>query len=229
MNIFLTAVLNIHWSDVIAGGFVGFFVAFFTTAIYELLRKPDLKFEIDKNINIGFRSIKSKDYKWKFINVVVSNKKRPFYKSWLLGNVTAENAKAWVIFKGNNKKLRVSARWASTPQPINDLGHPDWSSILVISRETIPVGEAASLAIALKTDKSSDIFAFNNESYEYYPDYPAPFNTLWSKPEYNIGSKKKYVIEIKLLTFGHEYSDKFLLVNPNSSYDSMKLKKNDNE
>lgn len=219
---------NLNWPELIVGGAIGFFVALFTAAIYEWVKKPNLIFEVDKNANEGQRRIKNQDYRWKFINIIVQNKRRPWWQSWLLGNVPAENVRAWILFCGydsNAEIQKVSARWASTKQPINNFGRPDWSSILVTSRESIPVGELASLAMVIKTDKSGDVFAFNNESYSYYPEYPPPYDTLWSNPDFLIGNDKKYKICIKVLSQGHEYSEKFTLLNSNRSYKSIILSK----
>lgn len=217
---------DINWLELVIGGAIGFFVALLTAAIYEWVRKPNLIFEVDKNANEGERRIKNQDYRWKFLNIIVQNKRRSWWQSWFYGNVPAENARAWVSFRdydSNAEIFKISARWASTKQPINDFGRPDWSSILVTSRESIPVGESASLAIVIKTDKSGDVFAFNNESYSYYPEYPSPYDTLWSNPDFQIGNDKKYKVCIKVLSQGHEYSEKFTLLNSNRSYKSIIL------
>ncbi len=219
---------DINWIELVIGGGIGFFTALLTAAIYEWVRKPNLIFKIDENANEGQRRIKNVDYKWKFLNIIVENKIRPWWQSWLLGNVPAENARAWILFcdyDSNAEIRKVSARWASTKQPINNFGRPDWSSILVTSRESIPVGESASLAIVIKTDKSEDLFAFNNESYSYYPEYPPPYDTLWSNPDFIIGNDKKYKASINVLSQGHEYYGKFTLLNSNRSYKSIILSK----
>lgn len=220
--------LSINWPELIIGGTIGFLVALLTAAIYEWVRKPNLTFNVDINPNEGQRNIKGKDYSWKFLNVIVENKHRSWWQSWLWGNVPAESARAWISFleyETGTEVLKINARWASTKQPINDFGRPDWSSILVASRESIPVGESVSVAIAIKTDKSESIFAFNNESYSYYPDYAPPFDSLWSKGEFEIGDDKKYRVYVKILSQGHEFCEEFILLNPRKSYKSITLSK----
>ena len=217
---------NINWPELSVGGLVGFFTALVVAAIYEWVRKPNLVFTIDESPNEGQRNIKGKDYRWKFINLIVENSARPWWQSWLWGNVAAENIRAWISYRdydSSSEIVKVSARWASTKQPINDFGRPDWSSILVTSRESIPVGESASLAVVIKTDKSESVFGFNNESYLYYPEYNLPYDTLWSKPEFEIGSDKKYRVCVMVLAQGHEYRKEFILLNPKKSYTSIKL------
>ena len=217
---------NINWPELSVGGVVGFFTALVVAAIYEWVRKPNLVFSIEESPNEGQRNIKGKDYKWKFINLIVENSARPWWQSWLWGNVAAENIRAWISYRdydSSSEIVKVSARWASTKQPINDFGRPDWSSILVLSRESIPVGESASLAVVIKTDKSESVFGFNNESYLYYPEYNLPYDTLWSKPEFEIGSEKKYRVCVMVLAQGHEYRKEFILLNPRKSYTSIKL------
>lgn len=218
---------QVNWPDVIAGGVVGFFAAILVAALFEWVRKPNLMFVIDLQKGEGERKINRTNYKWKFLNVIIHNKKRPFYRSWLWGNVGAENTRAWIYFrnfKTNELIVKVSARWASTKQPINNFGL-DINEILVASRESIPVDEDASLAVAIKTNKSDKIFAFNNESYFFYPTYNPPYNTLWSKKEFEIGNMKKYKVSIRALAQGHNYWAHFILMNPNSSYNSIKLQK----
>jgi len=217
---------NINWPELFIGGLIGLLTALVVAAIYEWIRRPNLDFTIDTSSNEGERDIKGKNFKWKFINVIVENKTRSWWLSWLRGNVAAENARAWVSFRdydSSSELVKISARWSTTKQPINDFGRPDWSLILVTSRESIPVGESASLAVAIKTDKSEYIFAFNNESYLYYPEYNPPYDTLWSKPEFEIGSDKKYRVCVKVLAQGHEYHKEFILLNPRKSYKSIKI------
>lgn len=223
---------DINWLELIIGGSIGFFFALLTAAIYEWVRKPNLIFEVDKNANEGQRRIKNHDYRWKFLNVIIQNERRSWWQSWFYGNVPAENTRAWVSFcdyDSNAEILNISARWASTKQPINDFGRPDWSSILVTSRESIPVGESASLAIVIKTDKSGNVFAFNNESYLFYPEYSSPYDTLWSNPDFQVGDDKKYKVCIKVLSQGHEYSEKFTLLNSSRSYKSIILSREKSE
>lgn len=219
---------NINWSELIIGAVFGFFTALFTAAIYEWIRRPNLVFSIDESPNEGQRNIKSKDYKWKFINLIVENKTRPWWQSWLWGNVAAENIRAWISYRdydSNSEIVKIPARWASTSQPINDFGRPDWSSILVTSRESIPVGGAASLVVVIKTDKSENLFAFNNESYLYYPEYDFPYNTLWSKSDFEIGDDKKYRVCVLILAQGHKYRKEFILSNPRKTHTSIRLLK----
>ena len=183
-------------------------------------------FTIDTSPNEGERNIKGKTYQWKFINIIVENKARPWWQTWLWGNVPAENVRVWISFRdyeSNSEQFKISARWSTTSQPINVLGYPDWSSILVASRESIPIGESASLAAIIKTDQSESVFAFNNESYQYYPEYGAPFNTLWSKPEFELGSDKKFRLCVKVLAGGHEFNEEFVLLNTRKSYGSIKM------
>lgn len=222
---------NINWPELFVGGLVGFFTALIVAAIYEWVRKPNLVFTIDENASEGQRRIKNVDYKWKFLNIIVENKIRPWWKSWLWGNVPAENARAWISFRDYDSKAeirKISARWASTKQPISGFG-PDWSSILVTSRESIPVSETASLTIAIKIDNSNkvdeNIYEFNNESYMYYPEYPSPYDSLWSNPEFLVGDDKKYRVCVKVLSQGHEYKEEFILSNPTKSYKAIKLLK----
>lgn len=225
-------VKDINWIELVIGGAIGFFIALLTSAIYEWVRKPNLIFKIDENPNEGQRRIKNLDYKWKFLNIIVKNKVRPWWQSWVLGNVPAENARAWISFHdydSNAEVQKVSARWASTKQPINGFGSPDWSSILVTSRESIPIGESASLAVSIKTENTNksdeNIYAFNNESYMFYPEYKSPYNTLWSNPDFLVGDDKKYRVCIKVLSQGHEYKEEFILSNPTKSYKTIKLLK----
>ncbi len=216
---------TINWQELVIGGVIGFFVALFTAAIYEWARKPNLIFGIDKEKNEGSETISNTQ--WKFLNVIVSNKKRPFYKSWLFGNVGVENARAWVYFrnfKTNDLILKISARWASTKQPINNFGL-DINEILVASRESIPIGEDAPVAIAIKTNQSDKIFAFNNESYFFHPNHSSPYNTLWSKKEFEIGKMNKYKISVRVLAQGHDFWSHFVLSNSGSSYNKIKLLK----
>ncbi len=219
---------DINWPELFIGGSIGFFTALFTASIYEWVRKPNLKFRVDTNPNEGERKIKNKDYKWKFLNVIIENIKRPWWQSWFWGNVPIENARAWVSFRDyetDTEIRKISARWATTKQPINDFGRPDWSSILVTSRESIPIDESVSLAVAIKTNDpdGNGIYGFNNESYMFYPEYGAPHDTLWLNPEFEIGDDKKYKICIKVLASGHEYIEKFILLNPRKIYKSISL------
>ena len=190
---------------------------------------PNLTFKLDDNSNTGERIIKDFKYKWKFLNVIVENKSRPWWQSWLFGNVPAENARVWISFfdyDSNSRLFRISGRWASTAQPISTLGQPDWSSILVTSRESIPIDEAASVAVAIKTEnpkKDSNVYAFNNESYMYYPGYPSPYDALWTKPEFLIGEDKKYRVCIEILSNGHMYHGEFTLSNSDKFYNNIKL------
>ncbi len=219
---------GINWLEIFIGGAVGFLTALLTASIYEWVRKPNLKFSIDTNSNEGEKKIKNKDYKWKFLNIIVENPKRPWWKSWLWGNVSAENARAWVSFRDyeTGAEIRkISARWASTKQPLNDFGRPDWSSLLVTSRESIAVNESSSLAVAIKTSESGEIYGFNNESYVFYPEYDSPYDSLWSNPEFEVGNDKKYKICVKILTNGHEYREEFILLNPRKTYKSISLVK----
>lgn len=218
--------ISINWPELLIGGLIGLFTALIVAAIYEWVRKPNLIFSIDDSPNEGQRSIKGKDYKWKFINLIIENKTRSWWQSWLWGNVPAENIRAWISYRdydSGSEIVKISARWASTQQPINDFGRPDWSSILVTSRESIPVGESASLAVVIKTDKSESVFGFNNESYLYYPEYNPPYDTLWSKPDFEIGDEKKYRVCVLVLAQGHEYRKEFILLNSRKSYKSIKL------
>ncbi len=223
---------NINLLELTIGATFGFFTALFTAAIYEWVRKPNLIFKIDENANEGQRSIKNVNYNWKFLNIIVENKIRPWWQSWLWGNVPAENARAWILFQDYDSKAvirEISARWSSTKQPINGLGQPDWSSILVTSRESIPVHETASVAVVIKVDNGNradeNIYGFNNESYMFYPEFQSPNNSLWSNPDFLVGDDKKYWVCIKVLTQGHEYTEKFILSNFTKSYKSIKLLK----
>ena len=64
---------KINLPELFIGGTIGFFTALVVAAIYEWVRKPNLVFSIDESPNEGQRSIKGKDYKWKFINLIVEN------------------------------------------------------------------------------------------------------------------------------------------------------------
>lgn len=222
----------LNWPELFLGGIIGFIAALLVATIYEWVRKPNLVFSIDDSPNEGTRDIKGKGYKWKFINVIVENKIRPWWQSWLWGNVPAENTRAWICFLDYDSKAeikKISARWASTGQPINSFGRPDWSSILVTSRESIPVGEKASLAVAVKTENTdkvdNNIYGFNNESYMFYPEFPSPHDSLWSNPDSLVGDDKKYRVFVKILTQGHEYKEEFILLNSTKLYKSLKLLK----
>ncbi len=223
---------NINWPEVFTGGFIGFLTALLTASIYEWVRRPNLIFTVDTNSNEGERRIKSKDYKWKFLNIVVENPKRPWWQSWFWGNLPAENTRAWVSFRDyetDTELKKISARWATTKQPLNDFGRPDWSSLLVTSRDSIPVNESASMAVAIKTNESESVYGFNNESYAFYPEYNSPYDTLWSNPEFETGNDKKYKICVKVLTNGHEYTEEFLLLNPRKTYKSISLAKEEKQ
>lgn len=223
---------GINWPEIFIGGTVGFLTALLTASIYEWIRKPNLKFSVDINSNEGERKIKNKDYKWKFLNIIVEKPKRPWWESWLWGNIPAENARAWVSFRDyeTGAEIRkISARWATTKQPLNDFGRPDWSSLLITSRESIPVNESVSLAAAVKTSESDGVYGFNNESYVFYPEYDSPYDSLWSNSEFEIGNDKKYKICVKVLTNGHEYKEEFILLNSRKTYKSISLVKIEQE
>ena len=93
----------------------------------------------------------------------------------------------------------------------------------------MPVGESSSLAVAIKTSESENMYGFNNESYAFYPNYDPQYNTLWSKPDFEIGSDKKYRVCIKILAAGHEYTEEFILLNPRKRHNSIHLAKIEKE
>lgn len=64
---------SINWPELLIGGLIGLFTALIVAAIYEWVRKPNFIFSIDDSPNEGQRTIKGKDYKWKFINLILEN------------------------------------------------------------------------------------------------------------------------------------------------------------
>lgn len=219
-----------NWSEILLGAVIGSFLGSLLTSFLEWLKKPNLVITIDENPNKGARTENNKTYEYKFVNAVVKNKKRNFWEALVYGNKAANNCRAWVIFLDYETKaelLKMDARWATNREPIF-AGQLDFGSILVVSRESIPVGDAASITIAVKTNQTADIFGFNNENYMYYPTFPSPYDTLWGKESHNIGSEKRYRVLIKILADGETYCKEFLLIN-NKSLDSFKLLQQENE
>lgn len=220
-------VLKNGWYPALFFTFLGWLIA----SIHYEIKKPNIVFELVGREETGIRKIGNKDYAWKFINIIIHNKKRPWYKSWFWGNIHINNARGWVIFKDYQTKTilkTVDGRLNTTSEPI-DGEKVNLGSIYVTSRESIPVGEKSGLAIALKTNQSEDVYGFNNSSYLYYPLFRDPNNTLWSKPDLEIGNDKKYLICVKVLAEGHEYRRKFLLINRSKKYDSIELAKIEGE
>ena len=213
-----------NWSEIFLGAIIGSFLGTLLTAFLDWQRRPNLTITVDDNPNKGLRIVDGRTFEYKFANVVVKNESRNFLGSLLYGNIPANNCRAWVIFQDYDTKaelLKINARWATNREPVF-AGILDLGSILVVSRESVPVGDSASITVAVKTNQTSDIFGFNNENYMYYPTFPSPYNSLWGKDTHNIGCEKRYRVFVKILADGNTYCEGFLLVN-NQTLDSFKL------
>lgn len=191
---------------------IGALLGWFVTRFMNMYARP----------NLVFRPSDDKDFisngkSYKFLNLIVENKRQNLLKKFLFGNYNLNNARVWLRFKDYSSKvefLKISARWASTREPIDPTGHVIISEILLPSRETIPPGEDAGVSVALKESGEKIFFAFNNDSYLHN----------WKNPDYEL-DENKYWVEVRLLADGEEYKHEFLLTNPSTSLRNFKLLK----
>ncbi len=194
--------LDPNQSGIVGGAILGFLLSY----CFEFFKRPNIQITINPTKQYG------PERKWMFINAVVQNKERKFPFPWRNANIN--HASAWIEYQDYDTSASIKsirARWSSTKQPISPGGEVDLANLMVIQRETIPIGEAAEIPILLKVNDTSDLnlYAFNNESYE--------LNTprdLWRKPDFSIGNLKRYLVKIRILADGHEKTEEFILLNP---------------
>lgn len=190
---------------------IGIVLGWLLTRVMEMLRKPRISFEPADDSEFS-RANK----KFKFINVIVKNKKQNWLEKFFLGNASLNNARVWLSFEEvtfDKEILKINGRWASTKEPIDyNSGQPLIPEILIPSRDTIPQGEEATVSVAIKEYGEDSFFAFNNESYLH----------SWKNPDYEL-KDNKYWLKILLLADGQKYVGKFLLSNPSKSLRNFKV------
>lgn len=176
------------------------------------LMKPNIKIQLGDDAYL----LKGTAKEVKFLHVRVSNLKRMALLRFLIGNATASQARAWVSFIDPltmSEIFTIYGRWTSTREPI-DYGNNkvDLGLALVVSRENIPAGESSEISVAMKSSGETEAFAFNNESYLHG----------WKKPDF-ILDEKRYIIAIKVMSGGYEWTEKFSLLNLDSKTSRFKL------
>ena len=217
---------RLPWIEIIIGLISGLTAAIIFEILINHFRKPNLTFDIDPGNGLGENNQFNDGQlrKWKFLNVSVHNRHRRLFLRWL--DVSADNATAKLSFRHWDTDVEVvkidNARWNTTKQPIEG-ERLDINTMLIRSRESIPIEESAGIAIAVKTDQNDNIFGFNNQSYLCHPDNPIPYNILWSHPDFEVGNERKYKLVVKVLADGHLYSKVFTLENPRRNYNSVRV------
>jgi len=189
---------------------IGIILGWLLTRVMEMFRRPRISFDPADDSEFS-RANK----KFKFLNVIVKNKKQNWLEKFFLGNASLNNARVWLSFEeftSHKEVLKISGRWASTKEPVDySSGQPLIPEILIPSRDTIPQGEEAAVSIAIKESSEDSFFAFNNESYLHN----------WKNTDYEL-KDNKYWLKIRLLADGDEYIGKFLLSNPSKSLKNFK-------
>ncbi|OGK51762.1 hypothetical protein A3B02_02430 [Candidatus Roizmanbacteria bacterium RIFCSPLOWO2_01_FULL_42_14] len=192
---------------------LGIILGWVLTRIMEVLRKPTITFRPAEDSEFA-RGGK----KFKFINIIVKNSKQNPIKKFLIGNSSLNNARVWLLFRDYASKievLRINGRWASTKEPVDyNSGQPIISETLILSRDTIPPGEEASVAVAIKEFSENIFFGFNNESYLH----------SWKHPDYEL-KDDKYWVQLHILADGEEYYHEFLLLNSSKGLKNFKILK----
>ncbi len=191
---------------------LGILLGWMFTRIIALFQKASVSFELSNDVEFS-RNGKT----FKFLNLVVNKRPNPF-KQFIFTQTNINNGRAWIIFKDYISKiemLKINARWASTREPIDyNSGQPLIPEILLPSRDFLPVGESATISVAIKEKTEKSFFAFNNESYLHN----------WKNQDFEL-EENKYLLEVRLLADGKEYKQEFLLTNPSKSLKNFKLTK----
>ncbi len=192
---------------------IGIILGWLLTRIMEMFRRPRISFD-----SIDDSEFSRASKKFKFLNVIVKNKKQNWIEKFFLGNTSLNNARVWLSFgefTSHKEVLKINGRWASTKEPVDySSGQPLIAEILLPSRDTIPQGEEANISIAIKESTEDSFFAFNNDSYLHN----------WKNPDFEL-KDNKYWLEIRILADGEEYIGKFLLSNPSKSLKNFKIHK----
>lgn len=117
--------------------------------------------------------------KYKILNLIVKNIKETGWRG--LFNQTATQVRATLYYKDFDAKKEifqpqpVIARWNTTREPLTpEYNKVDVGLALTNPREVIAPGEEITLSVAIKKDKATNCYPFNNESYLYLPDYAKP-------------------------------------------------------
>lgn len=109
--------------------------------------------------------------------------------------------------------LKINARWASTKEPVDYVNNRiDIGGALVLSRETIPLGEDAVISIAVKKQDKNPCFAFNNEGYLF----------AWKKPQFEL-SQQRYIVQLRIAAEGKEWKREFLMLNLDNNVANFRL------
>lgn len=201
----------------ISDALIAFFLGFFLFILTESLKKPIFKFKVIEGQSIE-RNINNKKWKFKFLNIEIENKKRP--KLFSFFNKTANNSRAYLIFKDASSKLEIkklNARWYTGKEPVEYMGNDqvkiDLGLALIPQREVIPSGEIGGVSIGIKFDGDKHFYAFNNESYLYNHD-----GRPWAYDRHKL-PKDHYLLTLKITSEGKDYCHDFLIKNPNKSVD----------
>ncbi len=201
-----------NYFEIILGVFLGGLL----TRGWDEIRKPNLKIEIGED---GFwPNNSSSDVK--FLHIKVNNVKRNWLDSIFFGNLTANNARAWVSFLDYPSKkelVKMNGRWTSKKEPVDySTGKINLAEVLIPPRETIPSGEETNISITLKDKGKNNFYGFNNESYSYN----------WRKPEYEL-DEKRYIVRIRISSEGKDWLTDFVLLNPGKPLSNFKLDKSE--
>jgi hypothetical protein len=139
---------------------IGFVTGMVGNMIVMALPKPTFEFR-------AFDNEPDTANDWKFVNVEVTNKRRPWWSRFR--DSTAELVTAWVEISSEKEAPPLfpafSARWPGyEAQPIAG-GQPDMNAVLIPYRETLPPGEPFPINVAIKHEGDTGFFGFNNRSY----------------------------------------------------------------
>jgi hypothetical protein len=147
--------------------------------------------------------------RFKAVNIKVINRRRTSFRSFF--NQTATQVRGILIFKDFDSKkelFKIVARWNTTREPLTpDYKQVDVGLALTNPREVISPGEEATIPVAIKKEKNTSCYPFNNESY-LHQDY--------SKPEWELADDK-VIVSVQVKSAELELSPvDFLIINKKS-------------
>lgn len=197
----------------IFGVVLGAIIAILVTIALEILRKPNLCFEIIPPKDMEFNNQPANRMRAVCLKLV--NSALPKWARWMSrnpalqchGNITFHHLDGQNIFGRS-----MVVRWAGAPEPnplriqIGNLEGSVFDPVRITQMQKMDIypGESAEIDIAARFDDEPECYGWSNDSYFSNP----PWRTVeWCLPP------NRYIVKVTIFSSGETFSKNFRLIN----------------